>query len=45
MYRIEPETHPFDIAPLYGDVFAKRPLSNGRYVFEVVAIDSLAQVK
>lgn len=44
MYRIEPETAPFDIGPLYGDIFAKNSLSNGRYVFEVVAIDSLAQV-
>ncbi|KAI1722266.1 cadherin domain-containing protein [Ditylenchus destructor] len=42
-YRIEPESSPFEVAPIFGDVFPTKPLPNGRYVFEVVAMDSLGQ--
>ncbi|KAH7697818.1 hypothetical protein AAVH_35095, partial [Aphelenchoides avenae] len=42
-YRIEPESVPFDVAPLRGDVFALQNLESGRYEFDVVAIDSRAQ--
>jgi hypothetical protein len=45
MYRIEPESAPFDVAPIIGDVFAKRDLPNGRYSFRVLAMDSSGQVK
>lgn len=43
MYRVEPESAPFEVAPFFGDIFSKNPLAVGRYVFDVVAIDSAAQ--
>jgi hypothetical protein len=44
IYRIEPETAPFDVAPLFGYIFAKNRLWAGQYSFMVVAIDSAGQV-
>uniref|UniRef100_A0A915E4Z3 Cadherin domain-containing protein n=1 Tax=Ditylenchus dipsaci TaxID=166011 RepID=A0A915E4Z3_9BILA len=43
MYHVEPESSPFDVAPLFGDVFSKTHLPSGHYIFDVVAIDSMAQ--
>lgn len=44
VYRIEPETVPFDIAPFSGDLFAQQNIKQGRYEFEVIAEDSDRQV-
>ena len=44
IYRVEPESAPFDVAPLLGDLFPKNRLGPGRYSFRVVAIDSTGQV-
>ncbi|KAI3422308.1 Hmr-1p [Globodera pallida] len=43
IYRVEPESAPFDVAPLFGDVFAKNRLEAGRYAFRVIAMDSAGQ--
>lgn len=44
VYRIEPEDAPFDVTPFSGDIFSRCPISNGKYLFDVVATDSFAQV-
>lgn len=43
-YYVEPETVPFDITPMFGDIFAQRNLPNGHYLFNIVAIDCFGQV-
>uniref|UniRef100_A0A915AWG2 Cadherin domain-containing protein n=1 Tax=Parascaris univalens TaxID=6257 RepID=A0A915AWG2_PARUN len=43
VYRVEPETIPFDVSPFSGDVFSRRGLANGQYAFDVVATDHLGQ--
>ncbi|KAL3113055.1 hypothetical protein niasHT_013520 [Heterodera trifolii] len=43
IFRVEPESSPFDVAPLFGDIFARERLDSGRYVFRVVAVDSASQ--
>jgi hypothetical protein len=45
VYRLEPESVPFDISPFAGDIFAQESLKNGRYEFEVVAEDSDQQAR
>lgn len=44
VYRVEPETSPFDVTPLSGDVFSRYNILNGRYHFDIVATDSFGQV-
>ncbi|VDN56531.1 unnamed protein product [Dracunculus medinensis] len=43
VYRVEPETSPFDVTPLSGDVFSRYNILNGRYHFDIVATDSFGQ--
>ena len=44
VYRLEPESVPFDVAPFSGDVFSQQHISQGRFIFEVVAKDAIGQV-
>lgn len=44
VYRIEPANVPFDVTPFSGDIFSRYGISNGRYLFSVIATDSIAQV-
>ncbi|CAG9529634.1 unnamed protein product [Cercopithifilaria johnstoni] len=43
VYRIEPEDVPFDVTPFSGDIFSRYSIPNGKYSFDIIATDSLAQ--